>query len=402
MFPHRWATRLAAGLIAGLIMASALAVMPAASQPDPRYQQRQPSSRQLPPRQAAPGEVIYLAPPVRGQRPPPSVRVPPVPQTGFRIPFLDRLFGGSGQVLTPQQQPSGATVAAPSAQPERTAVQPPRPKVEPKYFVAVAGDELAEALAGGLEEALSDRPDIAVIRSVTAGKGIIGRDPSMAQSLREFIGSRKKVDAVIVATGLGDQAPLSEGKAEHAFRTTRWNQIFAMRVDEVLIALTERRLPVVWLGLPPVADEERAGGNAHINEILRQRLIGFGASFHDVWAGFVDDEEAFAAVGPSLDGRNVRLRLADGVGFTRSGARKYAHYAEIEIRRLFPLGKGGEDAGVIAKASDPSIHVITAAPRTAGATLLSADLPAIPRGRGSGDGPAPTGRADDFRWTPAN
>jgi hypothetical protein len=272
--------------------------------------------------------------------------------------------------------------------------------VEPKIFVAVAGDDLAEAVAGGLEEALADRPDIAVVRKVAADRGVIARDPSFATELRDFLSS-KKVDAVVVAIGNQDQKPIAEGRTEHAFRSSRWNQIYATRVDEVLIALTERRLPMIWLGLPPVADEERAAGNAHINEILRQRMIGFGASFHDVWAGFVDDAEAFAAVGPSLDGRDVRLRLADGLGFTRAGARKFAHYAEVEIRRLFPPEKIGEGAAVAVAKGDASIHVLTAPPRTAGATLLSSDLPAVRREvPGGPDGPPP-GRADDFSWAPA-
>ncbi|WP_188411319.1 SGNH/GDSL hydrolase family protein [Agaricicola taiwanensis] len=348
-------------------------------------------------RQAEPGEVIYTRPPVRGRQLPPQVQAPPQRQ-GFRIPFLDRLFGGGNrEVQVPQRVPAsaGRTGVAPRA---AAPAQPPKPKVEPKYFVAVVGDDYATAAADGLEEALEDRPDIAIVRKIAPGRGIAAGDPALAASLRTLLGGGEKINAVVLAIGRQDQRPIEDGNAEVAFRSARWNQLFATRIDEALIALTERRLPVVWLGLPPVADEKESAGNAHINELLRQRLIGFGASFHDVWDGFIDENEMFATTGPALDGSKVRLRLQDGVGFTRAGARKFAHNAELHIRRLFPADTPGEAVANSPDMEDVSIHILTSAPRTPGATLLDANLPAIARGTEGAHSPAPLGRADDFRW----
>lgn len=355
-------------------------------------------------RQAEPGEVIYLRPPTRGQRqPPPQVVVPP--QSGFRIPFLERLFGGGPREVYVPPQPRGAVGRPVQGGSQRAsgaaaaaAVQAPKPVVEPKYFVAVVGDEFASAAADGLEEALSDRPDIAVIRKTDDNRGLaMGGEPGLPGAIRSMLAADPKISAVVMAVGEQDQRPMTDARAEVPFRSARWNQLYATRIDEVLIALTERRLPVIWLGLPPVEDAASSVGNAHINELLRQRLIGFGASFHDVWDGFVDESEAFAVSGPGLDGRNTRLRLQDGVGFTKTGARKYAHYAEIEIRRLFPIDKVG--AAVAETPEDVSIHVLTSAPRTPGATLLDAGLPARPRVPEAVSAAVPQGRADDFRWS---
>jgi len=52
-----------------------------------------------------------------------------------------------------------------------------------------------------------------------------------------------------------------------------------------------------------------------------------------VWDGFVDEAGKFTTFGPDYEGQNRRLRSADGVFFTKYGARKLAHYVEREIRR---------------------------------------------------------------------
>lgn len=340
------------------------------------------------------------------QRDPRIQQMPPPPQQQqrgfFRIPLLDRIFGVPSRTWgepPPQRMDQMQRQPAGAAPQQRRPVEnrpPPRPKVEPKHFVGIIGDGMAEALASGLEDALYDRPEIALVRKTDPQRGLLDEEPeTWAATVRAFVASAK-VDVVVVSLGNLDQHPMPEGDAAHAFRSARWNQLYAARADEVLIALAERRLPIVWLGLPPVENEKEMAGNAHINEILRQRVIGLGGVFLDVWEGFVDDDGNYAAVGHALDGREVRLRLSDGIGFTEAGARKYAHYAETEIRRLFPPeGQGGDDKLVLG--ADASVHVLTSPPRTPGATLLSAELPGIPRAV-SASRPVPAGRADDFRW----
>jgi hypothetical protein len=53
-----------------------------------------------------------------------------------------------------------------------------------------------------------------------------------------------------------------------------------------------------------------------------------------VWDGFVDENGKFTYMGPDFEGQNRRLRSGDGVHFTKSGARKLAHYVERELRRF--------------------------------------------------------------------
>ena len=52
--------------------------------------------------------------------------------------------------------------------------------------------------------------------------------------------------------------------------------------------------------------------------------IAASGEFVDVWDGFVDDSGRFTTQGPDFEGQIRRLRTADGVHFTKSGARKLA------------------------------------------------------------------------------
>ena len=52
-----------------------------------------------------------------------------------------------------------------------------------------------------------------------------------------------------------------------------------------------------------------------------------------MWDGFVDEAGKYTTYGPDYEGQMRRLRSGDGVYFTKSGARKLAHYVEREMRR---------------------------------------------------------------------
>ena len=59
---------------------------------------------------------------------------------------------------------------------------------------------------------------------------------------------------------------------------------------------------------------------------IRSRAEKAGAIYIDVWDGFVDESGRFVVQGPDFEGQIRRLRVSDGVHFTKAGARKLAHY----------------------------------------------------------------------------
>ncbi len=82
---------------------------------------------------------------------------------------------------------------------------------------------------------------------------------------------------------------------------------------------------------------------ASINDLVRERVQKAGQTYVDIWQGFVDDRNRFTATGPDVEGQEARLRTADGIHFTSAGARKVAHFADVELKRLMGA-RGGQPA----------------------------------------------------------
>jgi hypothetical protein len=164
----------------------------------------------------------------------------------------------------------------------------------------------------------------------------------------------------------------------------------------------------------------------YLNDIYRTRAEKAGINYVDIWDGFVDENGVYNNYGPDFEGQTRRLRAADGLQFTRAGARKLAHYVEREIRRVMmaratPLAtptpqepEPEADAKAPPAAAAPGLPprpiaspvMSLTAPRGAGETLLGG----APVRNASGDSvatrvlvkgepiEAPAGRADDFQW----
>ena len=64
----------------------------------------------------------------------------------------------------------------------------------------------------------------------------------------------------------------------------------------------------------------------YLNDLYRTRAEKAGIIYIDVWDGFVDESGRFVVQGPDFEGQIRRLRVGDGVHFTKAGARKLAHY----------------------------------------------------------------------------
>jgi hypothetical protein len=179
-------------------------------------------------------------------------------------------------------------------------------------------------------------------------------------------------------------------------------------------------VPVFWVGLPALRGAKATSDASYLNELFRARADKAGINYVDVWDGFVDDQGRFTLQGPDYEGQSRRLRVGDGIHFTRPGARKLAHYLEREISRVAPL----QQVPVALPGAEPQQQAPSARPGGSTARPLAGlavplavyarpneELIGTPSNRG--DAPtqpathalvmgepieAPAGRADDFAW----
>ena len=268
--------------------------------------------------------------------------------------------------------------------------------------VLVLGDSMADWLAYGLEDALGDPPDLAVVRKNRATSGLIRYDSrnetqDWGQVIREAI-AQTKPRFIVMMLGLNDRvsirdrvpttppaqgsktaapasAPAPEQPAtpsatksenadaeqtpaepqpvvvapEHSksgsaamrtyeYRSDEWAAYYSKRIDATIAALKSAGVPVFWVGLPSIRGPKSTSDMQYLNDLYRARVEKAGVNYIDVWDGFVDDSGRFIPQGADFEGQTRRLRAGDGVHFTRAGARKLAHYLEREIRRILTPG----------------------------------------------------------------
>lgn len=328
---------------------------------------------------------------------------------------------------------------------------PGAPVVEPTTFITVFGDSLAELLAGGLGYAYESNEAIRVSKRTRSSSGLVRSDFfDWPASVREYLAGADKITVAVIMLGSNDKQafrdpalagfePLSDG----------WKQAYQARISEVIRAFAEKGISVVWVGMPIMEGARYAADMLVLNEVTRAAARDAGAAYVDLWEPFADEQNRYSTLGPDMNGDIVRLRAADGIHFTKAGARKAAHFVEIEIKRALNQQPQAEAMiglpadGSYPSASDPALQPggveriidqiarsaldgeplpavtlpqkpvagpivpLNAFEMTAGGRLVAGPIPAgrsdaarlVERVLVQGQAPDPKpGRADDFRW----
>lgn len=200
---------------------------------------------------------------------------------------------------------------------------------------AVIGDSLSILLAQGLQDIYAERPTIRMLKKGRDSSGLVRDDYyDWPKVLREIVNGAERVDAVLVMIGSNDRQQLRDEQGVHELRSERWRELYARRIDDITAIAREKRLPLIWIGLPVMRAERFSADMLAFNEIFRSRLQENGATYVDVWEAFSSDSGEYTATGPDIGGDVVRLRTSDGVHFTKAGARKLAFFADKELQRI--------------------------------------------------------------------
>ena len=262
------------------------------------------------------------------------------------------------QSPAPEGAPS-QTVNAPTAPAAPVAddkpALPPRP-ADALFTIAVLGDSLGVLLGQGLIDAYADRSDIAVLRRARENTGLVRDDYfDWVKGARDLLAANDRINAAVILLGSNDRQQLRDETGVFDLRASRWKQIYGDRVEAMIQTFKSRGVPLIWVGLPIMKSERFSSDMERLNEVIRERAGKAGGVYVDIWDAFLDDRGQFATYGPDVNGQFQKLRAADGVHFTRSGARKAAHFVETEINRLVDIAHPRVDPAVVTV--DPRVTV---------------------------------------------
>jgi hypothetical protein len=205
----------------------------------------------------------------------------------------------------------------------------------------------------------------------------------------------------------------------YEFRDERWVELYAKKIDELVGVLKSKGVPVLWVGLPAIRGPKGTSDMLFLDALYRDGAGKAGITYVDIWDGFVDEAGRFLQKGPDFEGQIRQLRTADGVFFTKPGARKLAHYVEREVTRLLAARSGPIAVPIEPATPDANVVPGQPAPRPLAGPVMPLVASSVGTDQllgGPGSRPAgvdalaartlvkgealaaPAGRADDYAW----
>ncbi|ANV99417.1 SGNH family hydrolase [Bradyrhizobium icense] len=214
-------------------------------------------------------------------------------------------------------------------------------------------------------------------------------------------------------------APARAGGGLYEFRDERWVELYAKKIEELIGVLKSKGVPVLWVGLPAIRGQRGTADMLFLDALYRDGAGKAGITYVDIWDGFVDEAGRFLQKGPDFEGQIRQLRTADGVFFTKPGARKLAHYVEREVTRLLAARSGPIAVPIEPATPEASVAPGQPAPRPLAGPVMPLVASSVGTDQllgGPGSRPAavdalaartlvkgealaaPAGRADDYVW----
>jgi uncharacterized protein len=214
-------------------------------------------------------------------------------------------------------------------------------------------------------------------------------------------------------------APARSGGGLYEFRDERWVELYTKKIEELIGVLKSKGVPVLWVGLPAIRGQKGTADMLFLDALYRDGAGKAGITYVDIWDGFVDEAGRFLQKGPDFEGQIRQLRTADGVFFTKPGARKLAHYVEREVTRLLAARSGPIAVPIEPTTPEANVAPGQPAPRPLAGPVMPLVASSVGTDQllgGPGSRPAavdalaartlvkgealaaPAGRADDYVW----
>lgn len=341
--------------------------------------------------------------------------------------FLGRRYIDEAPQAPGQYAPQRAVPPRKKKAPPKAAVSAPRPapviapeekvvqKLDNAQKIMVVGDFLAGGLGSGMDAAFKDSPGILIETHSNVASGLVRDDYyDWPTQLTKFLDEAKPA-MVVVMLGANDRQQMVTDAGKEKFRTDAWYAEYQRRVLAFGKAVTSRKIPLLWVGLPAFDSPAMMADAVQMNQVYRKQVESIGGEFVDIWDGFVSESGDFIVTGSDINGQQVRLRAADGINMTEAGRRKIAFYVEKPARRILGTQASPDlvrldnsSAPALDLSANPADHtdpIALSDPNLDGGTALlgGAALPVSttksPRDKLVQDGEMakpPAGRVDDY------
>jgi hypothetical protein len=263
----------------------------------------------------------------------------------YRVPFRPADRGVSPRQLIASLLAVLMLIVAPRAADAAPGSEPARSGKG--VTVAVIGDSLGDGVWSGFSLMWRNKPECKVVRRSKIGAGMTRTDfPRWQQDLAAELAA-ESVDVAVLMFGLNDQTGIrDEHRRGFLFRTEGWKQLYQARIESLVRDLVQRKVVVVWLGLPVMRSSELNAGARWINGLVEEKLKALGVVYVPLERDFANPDGEFQPyLQDEASQRSRQIRLEDGIHFTHYGYELIAAKARAAIRQaLLARDPGLQDA----------------------------------------------------------
>ena len=205
--------------------------------------------------------------------------------------------------------------------------------------ILVVGDFLAGGMGRELEKLYAANANVIVINKTDPSSGIVRDDVvNWPERIPELIEEFKPI-AIVTLVGMNDRQKIWKFPGQPEKLSPEWLAEYNKRAQKIASVGIPGKIPLVWVGLPPVRSNKMNADYLVFNEIYRTQVAAVGGGeYVDIWDGFTNEEGKFVSAGPDINGQIVRLRGSKGINMTRAGRAKLAFFADKALQKMGIIG----------------------------------------------------------------
>jgi hypothetical protein len=208
------------------------------------------------------------------------------------------------------------------------------PKAEVKHLtIAVLGDSLGDGIWGSFYRRLVRDKRYTVYRGAKNSVGF-GGETLIDQIDKAFAAG--PTDAIVMMIGANDRRGIYvDGNLAAPYKSPQWAETYRKRVDGFMDAVAKRGVPLVWILLPIMREDDASVDAKQINGIISAAAEGRkNVAVVETWPLTVDGEGHYAAYLKNDKGQSWLARYTDGVHFSDAG---YDMISEAAFAKLIAM-----------------------------------------------------------------
>lgn len=213
-----------------------------------------------------------------------------------------------------------------------------------RRVLIVGASSIQYAVGTELERVLAEDYDVAVLRKGKVSTGLTRPDVfDWPAEVRDLV-AEFQPDLVVGQFGGNDGQPIvSPTDGPQQVYTDGWATEYGRRIAGMAKDVQDGGADLILVGMPIMRSDKFTKKIRWLNDITRDAVEGSGGQYVDIFDLAADDKGAYVAE-VRFEGQSGRMRMDDGIHFTRLGGQHIAHHLAHRLAQTVVLPPRGAPA----------------------------------------------------------